>query len=359
MKHDPLSSEDPSIHDRKAIVEIIGAHECPLYRVGDELRLNGAALTAYPLGKPTCIILAVDIQKALKRYENADKDPRYRFDCSGCTGFIKLEYRKPGASKPPETVRTPQDIGTVMNLLGQFSFFRALEEEQLRELLYFIRVKKFDAGETILRKGEPGRNLYIMVSGKVAVMGDGDVVIAYLGKGEIFGEMSLLSGEAVGATVQAVEPSKMLYLSGEDFRRVLDSVPSLQMYLACLLAQRLARTNTAMFDELSSEIMGKLSEMAPPGLFQMFNLNQKTGLIRMDLPNGQAEVAFLDGELVRADYNGMSGVDAFFQIMGLRQGRFKFRPGLGPEEMSAEPLGDFMKLLMDGVRRIDEVAEGS
>jgi len=354
MTDDIPTSEDPGIHDRKAIVEVIGAHECPLYRVGDELRLNGTALTAHPLGRATCIILAVDIQGVLKKYEGAEKDPRYRFDCGGCTGFIKLEYRKPGTSKPPETFRNPQEIEGVLNLLGQFSFFKALEEEQLRELLSFIRMKKYDAGETILRKGEPGRNLYIMVSGKVAVMGDGEVVIAYLGKGEIFGEMSLLSGEAVGATVHAVEPSKMLYLNGEDFRRVLDSIPSLQMYLACLLARRLAQTNTAMFDELSNEIMGKLSEMAPAGLFQMFNLNQKTGTIRLDLPQGEAEAAFLEGELIRAEYNGKSGVEAFYDILEVREGRFKFRPGLPPGEMDAEPLGDFMKILMEGVRRIDE-----
>jgi CRP-like cAMP-binding protein len=248
-------------------------------------------------------------------------------------------------------------MNAVMDLLGQFSFFKALEEEQLRELLTFIRLKKYDTGETILRKGEPGRNLYIVVSGKVAVLNDGEVVIAYLGKGEIFGEMSLISGEAVGATVQVVEPAKILYLNGEDFRRVLDSVPSLQMYLACLLAQRLARTNTTMFDELSSEIMGKLSEMSPAGLFQMFNLNQKTGVIRMDLPRGFGEVAFLEGEPIRAQYDGISGVEAFYEIMGVREGRFRFQPGLPPEEMEAKPLGDFMKLLMEGVRRIDEAGE--
>jgi hypothetical protein len=169
--------------------------------------------------------------------------------------------------------------------------------------------------------------------------------------------MSLISGEAVGATVQVVEPAKILYLNGEDFRRVLDSVPSLQMYLACLLAQRLTRTNTAMFDELSSEIMGKLSEMSPAGLFQMFNLNQKTGLIRMDLARGPAEVAFLEGDPVRAEYDGISGVEAFYRIMGVKEGRFRFQPGLPPEEMKAKPMGDFMKLLMEGVRRIDEAGE--
>lgn len=359
MTDDLFANEDPSIHDRRAIVEVIGAHECPLYRVGDELRLNGTALTAHPLGKPTCIILAVDIQGVLKKYENTQKDPRYRFDCSSCTGFIKLEYRLPGTAKPPETIRSSKEIDAIMDLLGQFPFFKAMEDEQLREILSFIRVKKFDSGETILRKGEPGRNLYIMVSGKVAVMGEGEVVIAYLGKGEIFGEMSLISGEMVGATVHAVEPSRMLYLNGEDFRRVLDSVPSLQMYLACLLARRLAQTNTAMFDELSNEIMGKLSEMAPASLFQMFNLNQKTGTIRFDLSQGEAEAAFLDGHLIRAEYDGVSGLDAFYSILSAKEGRFKFRPGLLPEEMTAKPLGDFMKILMEGVRRIDEADDGS
>ncbi len=44
----------------------------------------------------------------------------------------------------------------------------------------------------------------------------------------------------------------------------------------------------------------------------------------------------------------------FFELLKLKQGRFKFSPGLTPEEMDATEVGDFMHLLMEGLRRIDE-----
>ncbi|MDM8524674.1 DUF4388 domain-containing protein [Desulfococcaceae bacterium HSG8] len=337
----------------EATIEIIGGDSCPLYKLGDELKLTGKALLPSH-GKPTCLILAGDIMALLIKQEGMSVDDKTISDCSGCTGLIRFEYKK--VKELPETEsdgRHDNYIGAVVNLLGSFSIFKTLNEEEIKHIVSFLRLDRFSKGSVVLKKGEPGKKLFIIISGKVEVLGDGDVSIAVLGKGEVFGEMSLLSGDPVGATVKAVESSKVLYLNGEYFRKLLNKFPSLQIYLARLLVRRLARTNVIRSEELSSGMIGKLSDMPPSGLFQTLNLNQKTGMLTLELPKGSAKVFFREGELIRASYNKRRDREAFFELLKEKEGRFKFTPGVS-SKAKGPAMGEFMGLLMEGVRRIDE-----
>ncbi|MCP4353343.1 MAG: cyclic nucleotide-binding domain-containing protein [Desulfobacterales bacterium] len=334
------------------IVKVIGVHECPLhYKIGDEFVLLDKALLPPP-GKPACLILSGDILEVLLRYEDRGDHQKYRFYCSECAGLIKLEYKKENI--PPAVESDGYDIEAIVSLLSKFPFFQPLTEHVIKDLVSFLKLKKFDKGDTIIKKADPGRNLFIVVSGKVEVVGDGGMHLDFLGSGEIFGEMSLISGRPVGATIKVVEPARVLYLNGEDFRKTINKYPSLQMYLASLLAQRLAKANLARAAELASGMIGKLSEIPPSGIFQTLNLNQKTGVLFLELVKGPADVSFREGEVISSKYNQKEGKEAFFEILKEREGRFKFITGLSPEEMKAPKLGDFMGLLMEGIKRIDE-----
>jgi len=185
-------------------------------------------------------------------------------------------------------------------------------------------------------------------------MGGDEIVIASLGKGEVFGEMSLLSGETVGASIRVVEPVWILFINGRDFRKVLMKFPSLQMYFARLLARRLAQTNVARTEDFALAMSGKLSEIPPAELLQTLNQNQKTGVLNFELSKGPAFVSFREGQLIGVRYSEYKGIEAFFKILKEKDGRFKFKPGLTPEEMNTPELGDFMWLLMEGLNRIDE-----
>ena len=160
-----------------AIIEVIGAHECPLYRVGDALRIENTAIIPPPF-KSTCIILAGDILEVIIRYGAIESDRKYRFDCSECTGFIKLEYRR----QPPRPARAPdQDLDPVVDILAKFSLFQSLGHDNVRELVSFLHLKRYEPGDIIIRKGDPGQNLFIIVSGRVEVIGKEDISIATLG----------------------------------------------------------------------------------------------------------------------------------------------------------------------------------
>jgi hypothetical protein len=206
----------------------------------------------------------------------------------------------------------------------------------------------------ILKKGAPAQHLHIILSGEVDVLDEEGVCLSTLRKGEVFGEMSLISGNPVGATVKVVQPATVIFIKGQDFRRVLNRFPSIQMYLARLLAQRLAKSNLVRAEEIASGMAGRLSDMPPSELAQTLNLNQKTGKLSLTLPGGPAELIFRNGDLVRARYNDGEGQEAFFSILSESEGRFQFHPKLSEEEESLPLIGAFMEILLEGLRRIDE-----
>ncbi|OQX28421.1 MAG: hypothetical protein BWK80_00225 [Desulfobacteraceae bacterium IS3] len=345
------------MNDSESIIKVIGEDNCPVYKINDEFKLSGKSLFP-PQEKPVCLILAGDIMAALIKFEGVSNTSRSIFDCSGCSGLIRFEYIREKTGQKDmfmPLIRQENYIGAVVNLLGSFSIFKNLNEEEIKDIVSFLRLDKFDRGDIILKKGEPGKKLFIIISGKVEVLIDNEICIAILEKGEIFGEMSLLSGEPVVATIRVLEPAKVLYLNGEYFRKILNRFPPLQIYLASLLARRLARANTMRLEDVvASGIVGKLSEIPPSGLFQTFNLNQKTGTLFLELPRGIADLSFRDGEIVSVNYNEKQGRDAFFELLKEKDGRFKFIPGLSDDKMNSPKLGNFMGLLMEGIKRIDE-----
>jgi len=345
---------------------IVEDNNCPHYELGSQFRLSGDTFLLPP-GKATCLILAEDINKFVRgeytKKSYVDNYGREVFGCSGCTGLISLACEKGKNLSRPEPVREKNDrigvkddsnIDTIASLLSDFSFFKTLDENEIRELVSFLKLKKFVTDEFVIKKGEPGTNLFIILFGKVEVVGDDNISIAFLGRGEVFGEMSLLSGDPVGATIKVVQATTILYINGREFRNVLTKFPSLQMYFARLLAKRLARTNVERSEEFGSGMAGKLSDMPPPELFQTLNSNQKTGILTLQLTKGSADLSFRDGCLISAKYNNVESEEAFYEILKEKEGRFRFKPGLSLEEMKANELGDFMWLLMEGVRRMDE-----
>ncbi len=349
----------------EAKFKIIEENHCPLYAFGDEFKLSGISLLL-PHNKSACTTLVGDITEVFKLCEkiddhHPDDDSVDLFNCTGCIGSIRLEYKKEKEAKvchpPPFAAiakRSESDVSATANLLSNFSMFQPLSEENIRELVSDLKLQQYAKGKIIIKKGDPGVNLFIIVSGKVEVLGDDDMFITFLEKGEVFGEMSLLSGEPVGATIKGLEPTTVLYINGKNFRRMLDKFSSLQMYFARLLARRLAKTNIVRSEEFASGMIGKLSEMPPTELFQTLNQNQKTGVLTMQLVKGPAKLFFRDGELLRAKYDNREGRDAFFEMLKEDEGRFKFIPGIPSDELGISDLGDFMWLLMEGLNRIDE-----
>lgn len=224
---------------------IIEESKCPLYTLGDEFDYSGNAILL-PLDKPACLILFKDLTDFIdncKSIETSEVDYEYNevcFNCSGCTGTIRLEYKKVKKEIPAEDeIKQEKVIDNIARLLNKFSIFQTLSEVEIKELVSFLKLKEYNKDDIVINRGDPGKNLFIITSGKVAVLDNGKTV-ASLDKGEVFGEMSLLSGDAVNAKIIALEPTKVLHLQRKDSRKILHRFPSLKIYLANLITQRLA-----------------------------------------------------------------------------------------------------------------------
>lgn len=355
----------------KAVFKIVEEKSCPLYSYGEMFAVTGItiALSAAdentfvnttiihsPPKKEKCKILIGDLTKILIQYERADKIPVCMVSCSGCTGNIRLEHTKDlSLIETGEMKDYANELASMLHLLSDFAFFKNIDEKNLETVVNFFRLNKLEKDDIVIRKGDPGGNFYIIITGSVNVINEGGMTITTLSKGEVFGEMSLICNDAVGATIQVREPSSILYIDRKNFQRILEKYPSIQLYFTRLMAKRLTKSNTIRTEDLSSGMIGNLAEIPAEALFQTLNMNSKTGILTINAINkGTARFSFRQGSLIKAKYSTFEGESAFYEILKEQDGRFRFTPGIPSEDFEVPEIGYFMKLLMEGMRRLDE-----
>jgi CRP-like cAMP-binding protein len=108
------------------------------------------------------------------------------------------------------------------------------EREQVAQLLDEVDVP---AGKVLMRQGDTGREMFVVVSGRFKVERDGRQ-ISEGGPGSVLGEMSLISEGARTATVTATEPSKLLVAGHREFHALMDDHPALKLQVLEGLAEK-------------------------------------------------------------------------------------------------------------------------
>jgi CRP-like cAMP-binding protein len=354
----------------KVTFKVCETRHCPIFRYGDTFTISGIAVfmdndkdgsfinttvVQSNQQRDNCKILCGDLTKIIIEYERADQIPDCLITCSGCTGSLRLEHSRNLLLEDEEPVEEAEDIAAIVQALGNFPFFRNIDPKNLHDIIQFSRIERYKKDNIIIRKGDPGSSFYIIVSGTVDVLNETGIPISNLGRGEVFGETSLICEENVGATIQATEDTEVLCIDQKHFNKILEKYPTLQTYFTRLLAERLSKSNQIRSEDYASAMIGKLEEIPPEALFQTLNVNAKTGILTItQLPRGTARFSLRQGALIKATYGGESGEAAFYQILRESDGRFKFTPGLPPEDFDVPEIGYFMKLLMEGMQRIDE-----
>lgn len=99
---------------------------------------------------------------------------------------------------------------------------------------------------------DPSDSLYVVVSGSAKIFQtseDGkERILKILKKGEAFGELAMIEGQARSASVQTLEPSEMLMLTRKDFQAFCDKHPAVLWMLLQAFAERLRRMNEDVLD---------------------------------------------------------------------------------------------------------------
>ncbi len=332
--------------------------QCPLYKVGELFTLSDQSFLA-PGGKAACLILVRQMTELLLRLRNEPhllEQNKEVFSCSGCSGLIKFSLTNTDKTATCSNGLLSTDEEQILSRVQPFPLFQAIKGENLNVLAGGIELNRVQQGEILIKKGMAIGHLYMVVSGELAVY-DGSVYIAPLGQGEIFGEMSYFSNDTTSATVKAVNDGECLAIDGLAFSKLLDQIPALQGFMAQLLASRLLMANSARAVDFETCIRGRIQDMPPVELLQIFHLNQKTGILSLDLPNGAARISFREGAIVNAGYLAVSGKEAIAAILRENEGAYRFTLGLSPEEMKRAEIGNFMALIINGVRLADEALD--
>jgi len=123
-------------------------------------------------------------------------------------------------------------------LLAGCPLFRGIDANGLAGLAEVATAVEFPANHVIARQGEIGTGFFVVVDGSVRVTRDGDV-IAHLGPGEFFGELSVLDRMPRNASVTADVETTCLALASWDFEKVLLAQPALTLSILRGVATRL------------------------------------------------------------------------------------------------------------------------
>jgi CRP-like cAMP-binding protein len=151
----------------------------------------------------------------------------------------QLSFRE--RAQEAEERRRREHAAEAEDLLGRIDFIQALSAEARKVLTERARFVEYGPGQAIVRQGEQGDTLYLVARGEVVVrvhIDAGEREVARLGRGALFGEMSVLTGEPRTATVVALGDAALLAVDRDAFERILSREPDLAERLAEVIARR-------------------------------------------------------------------------------------------------------------------------
>jgi CRP-like cAMP-binding protein len=123
--------------------------------------------------------------------------------------------------------------------LRSVEMFGAVAGEDLAPVAVVAQEMSFRPGENLVRQGEPGEGLYVIVDGEVSVRIDGEGEVAMRRPGNVVGEMAVLSGGPRTASCVAVGDVLALKVRRDDFLELLAERPALALGVIAVLTERL------------------------------------------------------------------------------------------------------------------------
>jgi NTE family protein len=138
--------------------------------------------------------------------------------------------------------------------LRTIPLFAMLSDASLQKVSDRLRLREYAAGQAILRAGDVAVEMHIVVKGAAHVELDDGAGRpgrrAILASGQVFGEMSVLSGNPVSATVIAQRDTATLSITAEELSTLLQTEPALYRSIAALLIERLRHRTQARGTQL-------------------------------------------------------------------------------------------------------------
>jgi small-conductance mechanosensitive channel/CRP-like cAMP-binding protein len=156
----------------------------------------------------------------------------------------------------PATISSDEVANAVAEQLSNVPVFAPLSEEEIEKVSRASVKRIFAPGESIVRKGQEGRSMFIITRGNVKVQipdQDGQKVINRLGANDFFGEMSLLTGEPRSATVIAEDEVDVLEIRKGALKPIFEANPELMSSVCEIIEERKLLLHEQRQDEETNE----------------------------------------------------------------------------------------------------------
>ena len=151
-----------------------------------------------------------------------------------------------------------------IDVLRRAPLFASLDDQAFGALTEELTEVELSRGSTLFHEGDPGDQLYFIVSGKIKLgrtAPDGrESLVAIMGPGELFGEMALFDPSPRSTSATAVSETRLAGLRHENLKKVIERSPEVSAQLLQALARRLRRTNESLADLVFSDVPGRVAK---------------------------------------------------------------------------------------------------
>lgn len=148
----------------------------------------------------------------------------------------------------------------LMSILQKIRVFDGLEINEAQTLLAFSYMKQYEKGDMVYQKGDPSNDMFVLIMGRLKVMGEDDRVLVDIPPGTSTGEMGMFTKMPRSATIVAADKSAGLVFSRDKLNAVMASEVHLKgtilQNVVGLLAERLVEADRKM-----EEYMKKVVEL--------------------------------------------------------------------------------------------------
>jgi CRP-like cAMP-binding protein len=204
-----------------------------------------------------------------------------------------------------------------------FSFVEQLSPESRETLNRFCTSLDIKPGYVISQQEDPSDAAYVVERGVLEVVSESpdrteQRLIAYMSRGDLFGELGVLTGRPRSASVKAVDDVRVLKIEARDFLHLLHKLEGFGAYIATSVADRMHRATTrAVESSYCVDLGGNLSNFDLLIVFQTVNSSGRTGELRLYTPSNElvGNFFFRHGRIDYAQYGHITGIEALWQVL--------------------------------------------
>ncbi len=150
------------------------------------------------------------------------------------------------------------------SLIASADLFANLEPAAVAPIAAASELRELRRGDVLFQEGDQPEDLYIMVSGRVAISNrspDGrESVVALMEPGDLFGEMPLFDSHGRSAGARALEPSSVVVVPYAPVRRLYEENPELLWRVVDMLTGRLRNMDVALADSVFLDVTGRTAK---------------------------------------------------------------------------------------------------